>query len=81
LKLIVFPDRRTLIVCEKDFKLQRSYPKLCFFCSVRPDIPVPTKEEWGGDTEDWAAEAAPAAVAAPAAAIAAPAAAAFQVKN
>ncbi len=42
---------------------------------------MPTKEEWGGDTEDWAAEAAPAAVAAPAAAIAAPAAAAFQVKT
>ena len=44
---------------------------------------MPTKEEWGGDTDDWAAEsAAPAALAAPApaAAIAAPAAAAtFQV--
>ena len=43
---------------------------------------MPTKEEWGGDTEDWAADAgAAAAVAAPpvAAAIAAPAAT-FQVE-
>lgn len=52
--------------------------------AARPDIPVPAKEDWGGDTEDWAAEsAAPAALAAPAAAtaaIATPAAAApFQV--
>jgi len=49
--------------------------------AARPDIPVPAKEEWGGDTEDWSAEAAaPAAVVAPTAAIAAPAAAAtFQV--
>lgn len=49
--------------------------------AARPDIPVPTKEEWGGDTEDWAADAGAAvAVAAPpvAAAIAAPAAT-FQV--
>lgn len=50
--------------------------------AARPDLPVPAKEEWGGDADDWAAESAPPAMAAPAAAtaIAAPAAAAtFQV--
>jgi hypothetical protein len=50
----------------------------------RPDIPVPAKEEWGGDAEDWTGDAAaPAAVVAPAAAtaIAAPAAASFQVNR
>lgn len=48
--------------------------------AAKPDIPVPTKEDWGGDADDWAADsaAAPAAVIAPAAVAAAPAAS-FQV--
>lgn len=49
--------------------------------AAKPDIPVPAKEEWGGDADDWAAEPPAAAAAAPAAvapAAAAPAAA-FQV--
>jgi len=47
--------------------------------AAKPEMAVPTKEDWGGDADDWAAEAAAAAaapgLAAPAAAVA-PAAAA-----
>jgi len=47
--------------------------------AAKPEMAVPTKEDWGGDADDWAAEAAAApALAAPAAVSAAPAAA-FQV--
>jgi len=42
--------------------------------AAKPEAAVPTKEDWGGETEDWAAESAAAgsmAAAAPAAAVAA----------
>ena len=43
----------------------------------KPEMAVPSKEDWGGDADDWAAEAAAApALTAPSAA---PAAASFQV--
>jgi len=42
---------------------------------AKPEMAVPTKEDWGGDADDWAAESAAAAqAAAPAAGMAAPAA-------
>jgi len=43
---------------------------------AKPEMAVPTKEDWGGDADDWAAESAAAAGAggAPAAGLAAPAA-------
>jgi len=40
--------------------------------AAKPEMAVPTKEDWGGETEDWAAESAPPAAAAPG--LAAPAA-------
>jgi len=57
--------------------------------SAKPEMAVPTKEDWGGETEDWAADsaapgtiaAAPAAAVAPAAAAAAPAAAFSVTEN
>jgi len=41
--------------------------------AAKPEMAVPTKEDWGGDADDWAAESAPAAAAA-APGLAAPAA-------
>eukprot|EP00088_Acartia_fossae_P055891 TRINITY_DN649_c0_g1_i1.p1 TRINITY_DN649_c0_g1~~TRINITY_DN649_c0_g1_i1.p1 ORF type:complete len:306 (+),score=107.82 TRINITY_DN649_c0_g1_i1:55-972(+) len=46
--------------------------------AAKPDVPVPTKEDWAPETDDWNEPAAAAAVEAPAAAVAAPAAT-FQV--
>lgn len=43
----------------------------------KPEMAVPSKEDWGGDADDWAADAA--AAPALAATAAAPAAASFQV--
>lgn len=62
-------------------------PDLFFYCDLeeadkkegvrKPEIAVPTKEDWGGETEDWSAESAAAGgiAADPAPAVAAPAAA------
>jgi len=51
--------------------------------AAKPEMAVPTKEDWGGDADDWAADAAAAAGAAPGLAAPAPVAAAapasFQV--
>jgi len=44
--------------------------------AAKPEMAVPTKEDWGGDNDDWAAESAPAAAAPGLAAPAAPVAAA-----
>ena len=44
----------------------------------KPEMAVPSKEDWGGDADDWAADAA-AAPALVASTAAAPAAASFQV--
>jgi len=77
----VMPDLFFYRDPEEADKEERERQEAAMEASNKAEIAVPSKEDWGGDTDDWAAQdpnAAPAA-AAPAAAAVAPAAATFQV--
>merc|ERR1719300_1732883 len=76
----VMPDLFFYRDPEEADKEERERQEAAMEASNKAEIAVPSKEDWGGDTDDWAAQdpnAAPAA-AAPAAAAVAPAAT-FQV--
>jgi small subunit ribosomal protein SAe len=77
----VMPDLFFYRDPEEADKEERERQEAAMEASNKAEIAVPSKEDWGGDTDDWAAQdpnAAPAA-AAPAAAAVAAAPATFQV--